>query len=101
MIRRPPRSTLFPYTTLFRSHDPGIPPVPALRPRLGARTARASPDCSGVRSSSGDTLQNARESDDPRDKAADAPPRQAAARPLMHQRLSSTTLLDEVPLDAV
>src|SRR5438034_2636150 len=29
MIRRPPRSTLFPYTTLFRSrqrgHDPGSP----------------------------------------------------------------------------
>src|SRR2546425_3829348 len=23
MIRRPPRSTLFPYTTLFRSHDDG------------------------------------------------------------------------------
>src|SRR6266850_2608022 len=23
MIRRPPRSTLFPYTTLFRSHEPG------------------------------------------------------------------------------
>src|SRR2546429_9087276 len=23
MIRRPPRSTLFPYTTLFRSNDPG------------------------------------------------------------------------------
>src|SRR3712207_6973440 len=23
MIRRPPRSTLFPYTTLFRSLDPG------------------------------------------------------------------------------
>src|SRR3989454_6788127 len=23
MIRRPPRSTLFPYTTLFRSHAPG------------------------------------------------------------------------------
>src|SRR2546427_3456027 len=23
MIRRPPRSTLFPYTTLFRSHHPG------------------------------------------------------------------------------
>src|SRR5260370_21072728 len=28
MIRRPPRSTLFPYTTLFRSH----PPVSALKP---------------------------------------------------------------------
>src|SRR2546422_5632077 len=27
MIRRPPRSTLFPYTTLFRSlADPGVPP---------------------------------------------------------------------------
>src|SRR5690348_18113773 len=28
MIRRPPRSTLFPYTTLFRSHaDGGLPPI--------------------------------------------------------------------------
>src|SRR3989442_7456835 len=26
MIRRPPRSTLFPYTTLFRSRAPGRPP---------------------------------------------------------------------------
>ena len=25
MIRRPPRSTLFPYTTLFRSYSPGKP----------------------------------------------------------------------------
>src|SRR3712207_8361629 len=24
MIRRPPRSTLFPYTTLFRSNGPGL-----------------------------------------------------------------------------
>src|SRR3712207_7632021 len=24
MIRRPPRSTLFPYTTLFRSHHPPV-----------------------------------------------------------------------------
>src|SRR2546429_1642556 len=32
MIRRPPRSTLFPYTTLFRSHrgDAGFP-APVLR----------------------------------------------------------------------
>src|SRR3989442_12978312 len=30
MIRRPPRSTLFPYTTLFRSHRR---PALALRPR--------------------------------------------------------------------
>src|SRR3712207_8724684 len=27
MIRRPPRSTLFPYTTLFRSVDDGIDPA--------------------------------------------------------------------------
>src|SRR2546427_7230852 len=26
MIRRPPRSTLFPYTTLFRSHNEGLVP---------------------------------------------------------------------------
>src|SRR3712207_7385844 len=35
MIRRPPRSTLFPYTTLFRSEDPGaaaLPGRPATRP---------------------------------------------------------------------
>src|SRR5260221_1982856 len=32
MIRRPPRSTLFPYTTLFRSHA---------RRRVGARLAAA------------------------------------------------------------
>src|SRR5690349_23041751 len=28
MIRRPPRSTLFPYTTLFRSFEQPIHPVP-------------------------------------------------------------------------
>src|SRR3712207_7172553 len=36
MIRRPPRSTLFPYTTLFRSGEgrPGGPGRPADRPAL-------------------------------------------------------------------
>src|SRR3712207_7912651 len=34
MIRRPPRSTLFPYTTLFRSRGG----APAGRPFRGART---------------------------------------------------------------
>src|SRR5947207_9656589 len=28
MIRRPPRSTLFPYTTLFRSHSQSVEPLP-------------------------------------------------------------------------
>src|SRR5262245_65628491 len=30
-LRRPPRSTLFPYTTLFRSHARARPPVSARR----------------------------------------------------------------------
>src|SRR2546427_4602240 len=41
MIRRPPRSTLFPYTTLFRSHldvrrAPGDADRRAQRPQIGA-----------------------------------------------------------------
>src|SRR2546429_1460570 len=32
MIRRPPRSTLFPYTTLFRSKTAPPPPSPAPSP---------------------------------------------------------------------
>src|SRR5438309_8392099 len=40
MIRRPPRSTLFPYTTLFRSPCAGAAP-PTRPPRLGRRRARA------------------------------------------------------------
>src|SRR2546430_10874910 len=36
MIRRPPRSTLFPYTTLFRSRDHRLP--------LGLRRVRALDD---------------------------------------------------------
>src|SRR5215204_5628490 len=32
MIRRPPRSTLFPYTTLFRTQDPALPAVAYRRP---------------------------------------------------------------------
>src|SRR5438309_7550425 len=33
MIRRPPRSTLFPYTTLFRSKTCGLPANPGPRPQ--------------------------------------------------------------------
>src|SRR3712207_7558979 len=36
MIRRPPRSTLFPYTTLFRSRDARARAAGRLRDRLGA-----------------------------------------------------------------
>src|SRR5258708_20127441 len=48
MIRRPPRSTLFPYTTLFRSPLDKVsvagwiqPPVLAHRGNLGARSPAA------------------------------------------------------------
>src|SRR5262245_66651878 len=54
MIRRPPRSTLFPYTTLFRSRSSSsaegtqhaLPPLPydaaALEPHIDAQTDRKS-----------------------------------------------------------
>src|SRR5260370_4926685 len=40
MIRRPPRSTLFPYTTLFRSCRPTPPPCLPYRPRAGQSVTR-------------------------------------------------------------
>src|SRR5258705_11893859 len=45
MIRRPPRSTLFPYTTLFRSR----PDLRGPADRLHAGPARLHPDESGSR----------------------------------------------------
>src|SRR5256885_11045426 len=44
MIRRPPRSTLFPYTTLFRSHQA------AMRGRAGSSLEHAVADARGGRS---------------------------------------------------
>src|SRR5690242_20746945 len=49
MIRRPPRSTLFPYTTLFRSERPvswktipmALPRTERIRPERGSRAARS------------------------------------------------------------
>src|SRR3712207_6996920 len=40
MIRRPPRSTLFPYTTLFRSPDPARPSWLARVPRSSSTPSR-------------------------------------------------------------
>src|SRR5688572_31807642 len=37
MIRRPPRSTLFPYTTLFRSHSPVAPSFQAVSGKIGTQ----------------------------------------------------------------
>src|SRR5688572_30908612 len=69
MLRRPPRSTLFPYTTLFRSHGvghSGLPraqdarqspqpdPVPSvrLRPRHAATVLRSEEHTSELQSQS-------------------------------------------------
>src|SRR5256885_11391346 len=42
MIRRPPRSTLFPYTTLFRSHPTTCPRTPTSWPRSASRPSPVS-----------------------------------------------------------
>src|SRR5256886_266837 len=53
MIRRPPRSTLFPYTTLFRSNQLspsliGLSPLPSSHPSgFQPTTVRASTTCYG------------------------------------------------------
>src|SRR3712207_8343875 len=55
MIRRPPRSTLFPYTTLFRSEDrrgarrhrPDAPQLRADRPDGGLHRQGGEPDSGG------------------------------------------------------
>src|SRR2546430_13078088 len=44
MIRRPPRSTLFPYTTLFRSLWHGCESAYQRRPRRHAAAAKATAD---------------------------------------------------------
>src|SRR5258705_603326 len=53
MIRRPPRSTLFPYTTLFRSDRagrlPAVGPAAARPGPAGARALRRSPGHSPAR----------------------------------------------------
>src|SRR2546425_11121348 len=48
MIRRPPRSTLFPYTTLFRSRDRGRPAPPRAARAGGVRGQREGRDRDGA-----------------------------------------------------
>src|SRR5438034_4048145 len=59
MIRRPPRSTLFPYTTLFRSRSCGGPPREALhksREVGGGGVARVTRDRKSTRLNSSHTV---------------------------------------------
>src|SRR3712207_7305643 len=48
MIRRPPRSTLFPYTTLFRSTSRGREARPRTSRGSSPATPSASPTCSSA-----------------------------------------------------
>src|SRR6266513_3309585 len=50
MIRRPPRSTLFPYTTLFRSRDRSVPPLRAPCPRRSSCRRRSEEHTSELQS---------------------------------------------------
>src|SRR2546430_10337895 len=52
MIRRPPRSTLFPYTTLFRSAWPAPPPRPPGPARPAPAPARSEEHTSELQSQS-------------------------------------------------
>src|SRR6266853_2630195 len=52
MIRRPPRSTLFPYTTLFRSGDQHARDSPPAEPLGGIQRARSEEHTSELQSQS-------------------------------------------------
>src|SRR6266853_4118949 len=52
MIRRPPRSTLFPYTTLFRSHGARVPAACRWRPGQARRQRRSEEHTSELQSQS-------------------------------------------------
>src|SRR5258708_39927898 len=56
MIRRPPRSTLFPYTTLFRSGRPRHSPRRRSRGPIGGRGTHRSPSLDRHRSSRAGTV---------------------------------------------
>src|SRR6266498_5776436 len=93
MIRRPPRSTLFPYTTLFRPHRGREPRLQrrGLRPRrprparAGRPAARADGTRTGPRPPRRPALRRHAAEADPRHGPA-APAGAAGARRADHQR---------------
>src|SRR5436190_11358702 len=76
MIRRPPRSTLFPYTTLFRS--PGVSENAAARPAPARGAARRERRTRRVRD------ERRSEADEPRGAARRLPPHDAPRRSEEH-----------------
>src|SRR2546425_1409889 len=59
MIRRPPRSTLFPYTTLFRSDDATCTMVPTPPPDSSFAIATSASCCAGFARSSTNIAERA------------------------------------------
>src|SRR3712207_7425377 len=60
MIRRPPRSTLFPYTTLFRSVPEHQPAAVSVRPHHRCRRDEAGPHVGQVDGAHGRTTRSSR-----------------------------------------
>src|SRR3712207_8068384 len=63
MIRRPPRSPLFPYTTPFRSHVPAVDLLMAGRPGIGELSERRVDDQAAVRADRQPVRSRIREAD--------------------------------------
>src|SRR2546430_7728694 len=78
MIRRPPRSTLFPYTTLFRSPPPAAPASKAPSPK----------DLEKLGSGIGDALRTFREAANDVRRAIDPSDRKSTRLNSSHSQIS-------------
>src|SRR2546425_10085537 len=89
MIRRPPRSTLFPYTTLFRSHRPRAHGTDRRRDRGGPRPdhpALPPPDAAALRDrqgARGPARGGHRRGAGDRPRVVDSPPQRPGLIPLL------------------
>src|SRR3712207_8434047 len=70
MIRRPPRSTLFPYTTLFRSVDGAATGTGGAHARPGVELVAAAPQARGPQTAPGAPGVGARRGDRLGERAA-------------------------------
>src|SRR3712207_7295648 len=90
MIRRPPRSTLFPYTTLFRSKGPARPPgTQHCRPRARAESRHAAGPGGGVRRRRG--AEAARRADRSEEHTSELQSRQYLVCRLLLEKKNNTT----------
>jgi len=92
MIRRPPRSTLFPYTTLFRSHDGRVVGVVQVMSNSGAYSAEQLEIVDGLVGQMAAAVRNARlQKEQRRLEAAEA-----AALAVAAEREQAASVLDAV-----